>query len=79
MGLTWGPGTAHILGCAGPGPQLGWVVPDMGRAKIYVLWACLLGTAQMYTYISILVVVVAPQHVVWQEPNVPALARARVW
>jgi hypothetical protein len=41
---------AHILGRAGPGPQLGWVVPDLCRAKNYVLWVGLLGTAQMYTY-----------------------------
>jgi hypothetical protein len=41
---------AHILGRAGPGPQLGWAVPDLGRAKNCVLWAGLLGTAQMYTY-----------------------------
>jgi hypothetical protein len=34
----------------GPGPQLDWVVPDLGRAKSCVLWAGLLGTAQMYSY-----------------------------
>jgi hypothetical protein len=38
------------MGRAGPGPQLGWAVPDIGRAKNCVLWAGLLGTAQMYTY-----------------------------
>jgi hypothetical protein len=38
------------VGRAGLGPQLGWAVPDMGRAKNCVLWAGLLGTAQMYTY-----------------------------
>jgi hypothetical protein len=32
------------------GPQLGWGVPDMGRARNCVLWAGLLGTTQMYTY-----------------------------
>jgi hypothetical protein len=42
---------AHNVGRAGLGPQLGWVVPDMGRARNCVLWAGLLGTAQMYTYI----------------------------
>jgi hypothetical protein len=41
---------AHILGRAGPGPQLGWVVLDLGRARNCMLWAGLLGTAQMYTY-----------------------------
>jgi hypothetical protein len=41
---------AHNVGRAGPGPQLGWAVPDMGRARNCVLWAGLLGTAQMYTY-----------------------------
>jgi hypothetical protein len=35
--LTWGPGTAHNVDRAGPGPQLGWAVPDMGRAKNCVL------------------------------------------
>jgi hypothetical protein len=40
------------VGRAGPGPQLGWAVPDMGRARNCVLWAGLLGTAQMYTYMS---------------------------
>jgi hypothetical protein len=39
------------LGRAGPGPQLDWAVPDLGRAKNCVLWADLLGTTQMYTYI----------------------------
>jgi hypothetical protein len=34
------------------GPQLDWAVPDMGRARNCVLWAGLLGTAQMYTYIA---------------------------
>jgi hypothetical protein len=38
------------VGRAGPGPQLGWAVPDMGRAKNCVLWVGLLGTTQMYTY-----------------------------
>jgi hypothetical protein len=33
-----------------PGPQLGWAVPDMGRARNCVFWAGLLGTAQMYIY-----------------------------
>jgi hypothetical protein len=35
---------------AGSGPQLDWVVPYMGSARNCVLWAGLLGTAQMYTY-----------------------------
>jgi hypothetical protein len=41
---------AHNVSRAGLGPQLGWAVPDMGRARNCVLWASLLGTAQMYTY-----------------------------
>jgi hypothetical protein len=45
-----GHATAHILGHADLGPQLGWAVPDLCRAKNCVLWAGLLGTTQMYTY-----------------------------
>jgi hypothetical protein len=48
---------SHILGRAGPGPQLGWAVPDLCRAKNCVLWASLLGTAQMYTYSFLHVIV----------------------
>jgi hypothetical protein len=40
----------HTLGCVGPGPQLGWAVPDLSCAKNCVLWTELLGTTQMYTY-----------------------------
>jgi hypothetical protein len=39
----------HIGLC--PDPQLDWVVPDLGRARNCMLWAGLLGIAQMYTYI----------------------------
>jgi hypothetical protein len=44
---THGP---HIGPCR-PDPQLGWIVPDLCRARNCVLWAGVLGTAQMYTYI----------------------------
>jgi hypothetical protein len=44
-------GTTQYVGRADPDPQLGWVVPDLSRARNYVLWTDLLGKAQMYTYI----------------------------
>jgi hypothetical protein len=38
----------HIRPCR-PGPQLGWAVLDLDRAKNYVLYIDL-GTIHMYTY-----------------------------